>query len=117
VASSRQTPLDTSLQEAPKQSLLPPIRDEQGKLLPGHRLSKKKIVRDALLHHFQVTPEEFAEIMRMFVADCRSTDADIRQAARKELFDRLEGKPTRVIEDESANKPLQRPIINIIFED
>lgn len=85
--------------------------------MPGHRLSKKKLVRDALLHHFQVTPEEFAEIMRLFILDCRSDVAEIRQAARKELFDRLEGKPTRVIEDESTDKPLQRPVINIIIKD
>jgi hypothetical protein len=117
VASSGQTPLETPLQEAPEQSLLPPIRDERGKLLPHARITKKKLVRDALLHHFQVTPEEFAEIMRLFLLDCRSEDPVIRQAARKELFDRLEGKPVRVVEDESANKPLQRPIINIIVKD
>ena len=79
-------------------------------------MSKKKVVALAIRHHFQVTPEEYDVIIKMFIADCHSDDPVIRQAARKELFDRLDGKPVQVVEDEDGNAYVP-PVVNITFRD
>lgn len=56
-------------------------------------------------------------MVELLVEDCFDVDPDVRHRAMNMLFDRMDGKPTRVVEDESTNKPMQRPIINILISD
>jgi hypothetical protein len=123
VSTSVQTSLevlpDSAVREAPEQSLLPPIRREDGKLLPGAKLERKrKPVAAAIKTYFNGDPEKLPEMVRQLVLDCFDADPDVRHRAMNMLFDRMDGKPTRVIEDDNENKPsLQRPVINIIIKD
>lgn len=109
MATSEQTslevPLDSAVVEAPQQGLLPPpIRREDGKLLPGHHGITKKRVRAGLMEEINAAPEKWQATLRLWLDDCTHPDPAVRAEARKSLADRIEGKPTQILEDEHGRQ-------------